>query len=171
MGQLYDWTPRVLTRVFSPKSQLFGSGVENARAHLPPLEVTKAKFAALGFTETALRWKNRRGVMVESEPPYPLAWGMSDFFAVRADAMAQFVRYAGVFAALDVFVEVAIPTALIYACADLRLCAEPWHYDWKYTPLGRQADPVIWRDVLAKFDDHMLFVHPVKLSAIPIEEL
>jgi hypothetical protein len=167
----WDWSQRIMTRLFTPKHQLLGSGVENAMDQFPDPAAAKAKFAAVGFHETMLEWTDPSGKILRAATPIPMAWGVSDFFAIRGERLERFAHYCGILAALDIFVEAAIPTALVLACDSVQQCRPPWRFDWQFTPLGRAAAAPRWSDVTARFDDHMLFVHPVKLSGVPIGEL
>ena len=45
--------------------------------------------------------------------PYPMAGGYSDIFCIRKERLFEFSRLCGVFAAMNMFVEIAIPTAAV----------------------------------------------------------
>lgn len=47
------------------------------------------------------------------EVDYPLYCGYSDFFIISRNKIKEFSRICGVFAAMNLFVEIAIPTALV----------------------------------------------------------
>ena len=47
---------------------------------------------------------------------YPLVEGYSDFFVICKKDFDEFVRLCGIFAAMNLFVEVAIPTAMMLSC-------------------------------------------------------
>jgi hypothetical protein len=108
-------------------------------------------------------WPRRRRL------PYPLVWGYSDCFVVPAGAMDDFVHYCGVFAAMDLFVEVAIPTALALACEDVATerdipleCRELWTHEEQRALVTKHEGNI---DVLTRrFDPTLFYVHPVKLS-------
>jgi hypothetical protein len=113
--------------------------------------------------------------------PFPLAAAWSDVFVVRADRLEAFAHYLGVFAALDVFAEVAIPTAMLFACDAIQTLAgaglramltlgQPFEIsgvpvtdpEW-----DARARGVTRLDQLAGlFDDSLLAIHPIKLSRL-----
>ena len=51
---------------------------------------------------------------------YPLVGSYSDFFITTADIMPKFCQYCGAFAATNLFVEIAIPTALVLAAPKIK---------------------------------------------------
>ncbi len=165
------WTDRVLSRVYAPRHPLFGSGCEAASSYLPRREEALSRFAAFGMSSLAsptqgsatAPWHHR-------DLPYPLAAGMSDFFVVRNDALIKFYQYCGVLAALDIFVEVAVPTALVLACEKLGTSADT-SLQCKCTFTGSGAlfgllDAIDYATVCQKFHENFLFIHPVKFSKI-----
>ena len=50
---------------------------------------------------------------------YPLVWAYSDILLIPADVMDSFTTYCGAFAATGLFVEYAIPTALVFSSNDI----------------------------------------------------
>lgn len=52
--------------------------------------------------------------------PYPLVFGYSDLILVPAVALPKFVEYCGVFGAMNLFAEVAVPTALVLSCDSIK---------------------------------------------------
>jgi hypothetical protein len=105
------------------------------------------------------------------ELPYPLAVAFSDFFALRSDALRPVAHYLGLFAAMDLFVEVAVATAMILGCRDLATLGDTrWRVEVDWTDrqeLAKQA-PMDLQAVYAKFDETLLYKHPVKLSSIAL---
>lgn len=101
--------------------------------------------------------------------PYPLLWGYSDLFVVPATAMDDFVHYCSVFAAMRLFVEVAIPTALALACSHIKTESsgnlkgvEVWHAHEQAQLIDRFGSSI--RRLMDEFPSDWLYVHPVKLS-------
>lgn len=116
--------------------------------------------------------------------PYPLLCGYSDFFVVPGPAMERFLHYCGVFAALNVFAEAAVPTALALACDDV--VTELEIGELFADPAPRRRADALYRGIefwkpgeseafAAQFNCEMerlgmefpkdaLYVHPVKLS-------
>lgn len=100
--------------------------------------------------------------------PYPMAHGYSDIFCVERGSLFEFSRLCGIFLAMNMFVEIAIPTAavLTYKRNDVTLFPE-------------NSRQVLWGGNKARFmnkygkdfnrlynewDAQIAFVHPVKLS-------
>jgi hypothetical protein len=100
---------------------------------------------------------------------YPLARSYSDISVVSAACVRAFCHYCGVFAATDLFAELAIPTALALAThkivteKDLALRGkELWTVE-EFAELngyGHQLD-----ELFRRFPRDCLYIHPVKLSA------
>lgn len=98
---------------------------------------------------------------------YPLVGCYSDTLFVTEEAMGPFCTYCGAFAATKLFVELAIPTALILASdrvkfnKDLRL-----HYGALWPDTIHELDPYHYdlQKLLDSFPEDKFFIHPVKLS-------
>ncbi len=105
---------------------------------------------------------------------YPLVSGYSDLLILPAGVMDRFCLYCGVFAATGLFVELAIPTALVLAseriltAADTRLGGTPMWPDHKTKIHPADAFHAAHRGNLAglmeAFPRKALFLHPIKLS-------
>lgn len=167
----------------------FGEFV-NADAELPDRAEALARLARHGLRFQRLGWHNLEvgpgsptqkakewltaawllyGRERGREMAYPLVMGYADFLVVPAGAMAEFCHLCGVFAAMDIFVECAAPTALALAVPDLRqerdLAArglELWA-DADRAAFVRQHSADLSR-VLATFPANTLYVHPIKIS-------
>lgn len=110
---------------------------------------------------------------------YPLAASYSDTFLVSGETMEKFAHYCGVFGASSLFVEVAIPTALILASdkkiktendiskkgrsywnsADNVFCESP-NYLWSTL----ETEYKNLDDMIKRFPNDAIYLHPVKLS-------
>lgn len=167
----WPWTDRVLSRVHAPKRHLLGSGCESALSYLPRREEAVSRFAAFGMSSLAgpthgsasAPWRHQ-------DLPYPMAAGMSDFFVVRNDALTKFYQYCGALAALDIFVEVSVPTALVLACEKLGTSADTslqckWTYTGSGSPIGFD-EAIDYSRVCQEFHENLLFIHPVKFSKV-----
>jgi hypothetical protein len=117
----------------------FGRGF-NYRQELPPASEAKAGFEQLGLSfpfpwPRSLRelYYGCLGLALKSpwiyalsflvvgrRSEYPLLAGYSDFCIVPAAAIRSFVHYCGVFAAMNIFAEIAVPTALVLACSGVK---------------------------------------------------
>ncbi|WP_071675494.1 hypothetical protein [Nioella nitratireducens] len=104
--------------------------------------------------------------------PYPLAYGISDFFIVGGHILDEFCHNAGLFAALNVFSEFSTPTALaatqgrLSQCPDLGLSV-----DWTYgnNPEKEFFVPQSFSEIddfLNSMPKRLLYKHPVKLSTV-----
>jgi len=113
------------------------------------------------------------GEAMAIELPFPFVRGLADFFVLHKNYVADFLHYCGVFSSLNLWVEVAIPTAAallerkIVFAKDLGL-----KFDWAWTDPRRSprwSQPTELADVyrmIQDMPDHMLFRHPVKLSKV-----
>lgn len=171
---------------------------------LPTAEQARAKLAALGVHlpdrpgsgrgGALLRhlshprqsvWAWLEGLTMRGQPAdYPLLSGYSDFIVVPAEAMERFAQYCGVFAALDIFAEVAVPTALALACRSVRtelpLGSHFHSHGSSQMPSSGLKGIELWTEgdlagadallslpldqLLAAFPPDWLYCHPVKLS-------
>jgi len=171
------------------------------RSEIPSAAEAQKKFEQLGVVFRKLkprsvrefRWATTRfprmigaGAMLRyagKRTSYPLIYGYSDFLVVPAAAMERFVHYCGVFAALNCFAEVAVPTALALACDALVTELEPnEHFEeparrcanvqlkglelWGEKAISAFAKPFDQRfdHLISGFPEELLYVHPVKLS-------
>lgn len=100
--------------------------------------------------------------------PYPLAMGYSDFIIIPSKSMQPFCHYSGIFAAIGLFVESAIPTAMLLACKHIVTEKETlWHGTefWDFnTIFYAQQKNYDLQCLLQAFDIRQLYIHPIKLS-------
>lgn len=100
--------------------------------------------------------------------PYPMAGGYSDIFCVDKGSLFEFSRLCGIFSAMNMFVEIAIPTVAVLTFKKDEV---------QFFPFG--SAKVLWgkdrTDFENKYDkdfnrlyneweENILYVHPVKLS-------
>ncbi len=105
---------------------------------------------------------------------YPLVCSYSDIVIVSKDTIKEFCHYCGAFAANDLFVEFAVPTALLLASTDVvtepKLGArgniywtyseqEALNYEKAMSPYGYTLSRL-----MENFPSNSLYMHPVKLS-------
>jgi len=100
---------------------------------------------------------------------YPLVGGYSDICMITADCMQNFCSFCGAFAAGNLFVEVALPTALILSSKKISFIqnlslkrGDMWS-DTEKTALSRKYKNSL-DNLLADFPSDKLFLHPIKLS-------
>jgi hypothetical protein len=99
---------------------------------------------------------------------YPLVYGYSDIVVVASDIITEFSHYCGVFASMGLFVEIAIPTALLL-CSNRVLTDEDTKLKGEALWLGDIAGleekyQLNLQKMLTDFPSEKLFYHPVKLS-------
>ncbi|MEO9145222.1 MAG: hypothetical protein ABI237_06650 [Ginsengibacter sp.] len=99
---------------------------------------------------------------------YPLVRSYSDIFIISSDAIKQFCHYAGVFAATRLFVELAIPTALVFSAKEIKTEKD---IQLKGMALWTKEDISLLdeydfnlKKLLDNFPKDKLYIHPVKLS-------
>ncbi len=107
-------------------------------------------------------------------PPYPVVGAYSDIVIVSSNSIKKFCQYCGVFATNKLFVEFAIPTALLLSSDEV--ISEPnigkrGKIYWLYTEeelqnfeAEMQAYHYSLDELLEKFPKDKLYIHPVKLS-------
>jgi hypothetical protein len=115
---------------------------------------------------------------------YPFLVGYADFLVIPGYSIEQFLHYCGVFAALNVFSEVAVPTALALAAehvvTELELnemfddpaARRKAGANWKGTEFWQRGEEEAFAldyencvtRLQSEFPENWLYVHPVKLS-------
>ena len=100
--------------------------------------------------------------------PYPLVGSYSDIFIVSSTSISQFCHYCGVFSATKLFVEVAIPTALVLSSSDI-ITENDLEFKGKalwikkdYKELVKYKQSI--NKLIAGFPLGYLYLHPIKLS-------
>jgi hypothetical protein len=99
---------------------------------------------------------------------YPLVGAYSDIFVVSANTVKQFCHYCGVFSATKLFVEIAIPTALVLSAQeivnenDLKLKGRALWGKKEHKELDIYKKSL--KQLLTNFPKDYLYLHPVKLS-------
>ncbi|MDR0560037.1 MAG: hypothetical protein LBG92_07680 [Prevotellaceae bacterium] len=99
---------------------------------------------------------------------YPLIWGGADYALIPASTMPKFCTYCGAFAATGLFVEYAIPTALVLSAEKIVTEAQTGKHSIfndgkKIKSIELQYDFKL--DMLVRnFPENVPFIHPVKLS-------
>jgi hypothetical protein len=93
--------------------------------------------------------------------------GYSDILLVSRETLPRFAQLSGIFAATDMFVEVAIPTAMVLASSgiaterDTTLKGRAYWGDEirELAKFNKSMD-----ELLKNFPTGQMYVHPVKLS-------
>lgn len=99
---------------------------------------------------------------------YPMIGGYNDFFIIPAKSIDNFSEFCGAFAASKLFVEVALPTAMVLSSSTIKTssntrlrCGDLWLDDIKR--LEEKYDHSLKR-LFEDFPEDLLYCHPVKLS-------
>jgi hypothetical protein len=99
---------------------------------------------------------------------YPLVGGYSDIFVVSSETLKQFCHFSGVFSATRLFVEIAIPTAMVLTAEeiitekDLKLQGKPLWTVKDFEILEKYNNNL--KSLLDDFPSGLLYLHPIKLS-------
>jgi hypothetical protein len=104
---------------------------------------------------------------------YPVVTGYADLIVISKSALREFCRFCGIFAAMNLWVETAVPTALALACKQVVVEQQTrWRGTelWQPDAVNRrmQASGYDISTLLAGYRDDELYVHPVKLSRFPM---
>jgi hypothetical protein len=139
----------------------YRGGLRDLLTLAPPIGLA----TALAAREIPLLSRAMRKNLERRTLPVPFASGYSDFVVVPAGAVAEFARICGVFAAMNLFVEVAIPTALALTVERIRTEADTGA---RGLELWRAADVAALEErcgrSVARLPEGYLYTHPVKLS-------
>lgn len=99
---------------------------------------------------------------------YPIIGGYSDILLVTEACMQKFCSYCGAFAAVKLFVEMAIPTSLVLASDKIRTCdsiklksGAMWSGQQK---AFLNAFNYNLQELKGNYPSDKLFLHPIKLS-------
>jgi hypothetical protein len=115
-----------------------------------------------------VKWKPYRK-QGKIELPYPVAGSYSDIIVVTKEIITEFCRYCGILAAAGLFVEIAVPTALLLLSRkimqekDLRLKGKALWSSEEIAALEKDHHRSLGA-LLKDFPKDQLFYHPVKLS-------
>ena len=130
----------------------------------------KNKLAYWAFKQYHLnyKWKQyrKRGKI---QLPYPVAGSYSDVLIVTNESIRDFCRYCGIMAAVGLFVELAIPTALLLASnkivqeKDIHLRGKALWTPAEVGEVESRFDRSLSR-LLKEFPRDQLYYHPIKLS-------
>ena len=100
--------------------------------------------------------------------PYPVVGSYADIFVISSKVIKQFCHYCGVFAATNLFVELAIPTALVLTSDNIITESE---ISLKGQVMWTENDSQFLekynkqlKELLNDFPSTSLYIHPIKLS-------
>ena len=104
---------------------------------------------------------------------YPIVGSYSDIAVVSAKSIRSFCHYCGVFAATRLFVEVALPTALVLSAfkitteKDIELRGKALWTAEEHHELDKYEGSLV--QLLEEFPSDYLYLHPIKLSKWELE--
>ena len=107
-----------------------------------------------------------------SQIPYPMAKGYSDILFVKKEIMRPLFHLMGIFSAMNLFVEIAIPTSIVLTVPRekvtlfLKLQDRTFHCMWSDADKEGFAKKFEKKycNLINSWDPDCLFIHPVKLS-------
>jgi hypothetical protein len=142
--------------------------MENIFGSKKPANISRTKYLGIKWFHYYFKWKQyKKNGKVEL--PYPVVGSYADLVIVTKNSIKDFCRYCGITAAAGLFVEIAIPTALVLSS---RKIAEEKDVRLKGKPLWTTEEvshlETIYNKSLSalvnNFPRPVLFYHPVKLS-------
>lgn len=178
-------------KLFYPTNIFSGSGVENWLSLLPPADVAFRELESkYGFAFTpidradpispkyasvldpvanqALNIAILNGLFSTAHEqskitlPFPFLFAMSDFFAVDRNTLKNAKHMLGVFSAMQLFPEFAIPTALhLTACKVMHSGDTGLHAIWL---VANDRESLTFDPIVREFENNKLLLHPVKIS-------
>lgn len=121
------------------------------------------------FKQRVANLLKRKQEIIKDTLNYPLVGGYSDTFLVTADVMPQFVTICGAFAATKLFVELAIPTAMVLSSdcvvreSETKLKGMAIWTKEELQAIEQKYDLRLDR-LLDNFPKQTMYIHPIKLS-------
>ena len=138
----------------------------SAKQFLSAFFATRAYYYPLAQTVGAMK-KFLKNPFGRYHLYYPMVGGYSDTFLITADVMPQFVQYCGTFAATNLFVEVAIPTALALAADSIKTHEQTLlqgiFYADELEAITDKFDCDL-NKLTDGFPEGYFYLHPIKLS-------
>jgi len=101
---------------------------------------------------------------------YPFCKGGSDIFCIGRENLKNFCHFCGIFAASDLFVEIALPTALIMSTKGKLIQEKKIKYRGGYIWGKENVDQFSndygynINDLIERFPPKKLFLHPIKIT-------
>ena len=101
---------------------------------------------------------------------YPLASSYSDIFVVDKNTIAKFSQFCGIFATTQLFVEIAIPTALALSSKKIVTGNSLSKHTQKFAKYNAEIESFInnlnfdLSLLLQNFPENQMYIHPIKLS-------
>ena len=108
--------------------------------------------------------------------PYPLFKAYSDMIIIDKNSINKFCHLSGVFAAMNIFVETAIPLAMVLTCSSIRTEKDMKNYhgveNWgeEITNFENKYKKDL-SYLFDHFDKDVVYYHPIKLSKWKTEDI
>ena len=101
---------------------------------------------------------------------YPLVEGYSDLIVIPKDNLKLFCHYCGIFAAMNLWVDAAVATALLLSASQVKTEIDTKYFGteyWNIEELHKRLCPVNKKlDKISEvFKENELYIHPIKLSS------
>ena len=186
------WFYALPYKVLYPMDQLLGTGAEKARKYLPHADIIAAacrrhQFVPSNSVLTPMTGGGRAAGAYFSryiddqlfgrtnsaksiDLEYPFFEGYSDFAVVGRGILDEWIHVLGILSAMQVFPEIAIPTASVWLADKLSTLPTLgatssilWGQD------RAKSESLDW--VIDRFDQDDYFVHPVKLKNYGLDKL
>lgn len=174
---------------FTDAMNAFKTAGVNYASEIPSLENARNKAEEFGFNDVSIHGyikshtlsiKKLRGCVNEVfnrvvnplDIEYPLFTGYSDFLVIPKAKIKEYAKICGVFAAMGLFVEIAIPTALVlmFDVNNVKtqkdttiLTPKLWEVKKEVVEFEKNCNYKIDR-MEQYWPDNYLYLHPVKLS-------
>lgn len=99
---------------------------------------------------------------------YPLVRSYSDIFLINKDSLRSFSHFCGIFGAFDLFVEIAIPSSIVYTTSNI-ITEKDLSYKgmafWDAKRLNSfKSNYKNISDLIENYPSDTLYIHPIKLS-------
>lgn len=108
-------------------------------------------------------------ILGRQQSPYPVWGGYSDLFLISAKDMKRTSHMMGVFAGMNLYVEMAIPTAISLNCERI-VEQSSLAYKAKLLWSNNERDTIqeensnSYKNLITNWNEEILFIHPIKLS-------
>ena len=101
---------------------------------------------------------------------YPLVEGYSDFVVVPRSHIELFCHYCGIFAAMNLWVDAAVATALLLSGSAIKTETDSKYSGkeyWNNDELIKRLSPTNKKlnEIDGLFKENELYIHPIKLSS------
>lgn len=183
LSQMHQWT----YKRFQEVDQVFKSIGVNYKDEIPSLEQAEETGKQQGMSDFTIKyvkyyhedgWKRKIKAWLlnnftNMNITYPLVAGYSDIVIVPKESIERFCHISGVFAAMNLFVEIAVPTTMMLTCKNIVTskqislkAEEMWELE-KYIDiiekLGNDSQYNL-QNISKYFPEKYAYLHPVKLS-------